>query len=81
MKSQPENAQDLWITFSEASNLLVVAKSTVSKWADKGKFTDNEQTGRNRRLLKSSVLMVKQDIEDEDIKRDAEELRRDNPRF
>jgi len=81
MQSHPKNGQDNWITFAEAASLLVVAKSTISKWADKGRFTDNGQTGRNRKLLKTSVLVVKQQIEDEDIQRDVEELRRDAARL
>ena len=70
-----------WITLAEAGRLLVVSKSTICRWADKGRFTDNGKSGRSRRLLKSSVALVKQLIEDEDIQRDAQELRRDDPKF
>jgi hypothetical protein len=68
---------DSFITFAEAAEIIGVAKGTISKWVKKGWFQDNGQKGQKRRLLKSSVLLVKQKIEDADLKRDVQELRQD----
>lgn len=81
MQSRSDNTQDEWITVAEAAKLLEVTRGTVSKWASQGKFTDNGQSGRDRRLLKSSVLIVKQQIADGDRKKDDEDLWNDDPKF
>ena len=73
--------KDEWITLAEAARMLVVHKSTISRWTEQGRFTDNGKSGRERQLLKSSVTLVKEQIEDEEIKRDARDLRRDDPKF
>lgn len=66
-----------WITFSQAADIIGVTKGTISKWAAEGKFRDNGQKGQQRRLLKTSVLMVKFQKEDEDLKKDVSDLRQD----
>lgn len=68
---------DCYITFAQAAELLAVGKGTVSKWAAAGRMADNGMKGQKRKLLKSSVLLVKQELEDEEIKKDAKELRKD----
>jgi excisionase family DNA binding protein len=71
------NSSDCYITFAQAAELLAVGKGTVSKWAAAGRMTDNGLKGQKRKLLKSSVLLVKQEMEDEEIKKDVKELRKD----
>jgi hypothetical protein len=68
---------DEWMTFSEAAEVVGVTKGTISKWASEGKFRDNGRTDQKRRLLKISVLEVKLQKENEDLKKDALDLRRD----
>lgn len=72
---------DEWITVAAAVVLLDVGKSTVSRWTDKKIIESNGKSGRDRRLLKSSVLMLKQQIEDGDRRKDDEDLRNDDPKF
>ncbi len=62
-----------WMTFAETAKLLGKSKSTVSKWAKKGRFSDNGLQGQKRRLSKASVLLVKRDIEERDRKKDDDE--------
>lgn len=66
-----------WITFTQAAEIIGVSKGTISKWAAEGRFKDNGRTGQKRRLLKSSVLVIKQEIEDNDLKKDIRDLRHD----
>ena len=78
--SIPANDEQ-WVTYKVAAGLLGVRKSTVSKWVKKGRLTDNGKKGRKKRLSKTCVLLVKQEIDDEYLKNDAEELRRDTGRI
>ena len=73
----PEEPDDGYITFQEAADILGIEKGTVSKWSNKGRFKDNGRSGQLRRLLLSSVLLVKHEEEEKDIKKDVRELRRD----
>jgi excisionase family DNA binding protein len=66
-------AQEPWMTFAETAKLLGKSKSTVSKWAKKGRFSDNGLKGQKRRLSKASVLLVKREIEENDRKKDDDE--------
>jgi len=66
----PASDDGQWVTFGETAKLLGISKSTVSKWADKGRFADNGIKGQKRRLSMASVLLVKQEIEDTDRKKD-----------
>jgi len=68
---------DEWIKVSEAAEILSVNTGTVTRWANKGRIKDNENKGRKRRVLKSSVLFLKQSREDSEVLKDAKELRKD----
>jgi excisionase family DNA binding protein len=76
----PENG-DQWLTNREAAKILGVRRGTVSKWAKKGRFSDNGIKGQKKRLSKASVLLVKQEIDDEYIKNDEEDVRNDLRRY
>ncbi len=73
--------KDKWITCAQAAGFLGVSRSTVSRWAKKGKLSDNGEKGQKRRLLRTSLLLIKQQREDEDLVHDVEELRADARRF
>lgn len=68
---------DELMTFTEAAGLLGVNKGTVSRYADAGTILDNGQQGKERRVWKSSVLLWKQREEDEQVLRDARDLKND----
>ena len=70
-----------WMTFAETAKLLGRSKSTVSKWAKKGRFSDNGLKGQKRRLSKASVLLVKREIEEKDDKDDDDDVRYDRRRY
>jgi hypothetical protein len=76
----PENSNQ-WLTNSEAGEILGIHRSTVSKWANKGRFSDNGIKGQKKRLSKASVLLVKQDIDDEYLKNDDEDVCDDRRRY
>ena len=61
----------------EAAKLLGVCTGTVSRWADKGKLRDNKKKGKGRQVTKSSVLLLKQNREDQDRRKDGEEVLQD----
>jgi len=69
-----------WITVTEAADIMFACKGTVSKWAEQGLLQDNGQTRKKRRLLKSSVLMLKQKLEDIQARRERREEREDERR-
>ena len=68
---------DCWITITEAADLLAANRGVISRWASKGKIKDNGKKKRERRVLKSSVLLMKDKIESEDRLRDSAEILRD----
>ena len=70
-----------YITLTEAANILGISKSTASKWAAKGKIKTNGRCGKEKKLSKISVLLVKQEREDEDIAKDVQDLREDAKRI
>ena len=72
-KMPKEDSKTKWVTFGETAKLLGISKSTVSKWANKGRFADNGIKGQKKRLSKASVLLVKQEIEDEYRKKGDDE--------
>lgn len=76
---QPEGKErgDEWIKVSDAAEILSVNTGTVTRWANKGRIKDNEKKVRKRRVLKSSVLFLKQSREDSEVLKDAKELRKD----
>jgi len=69
---------DELISLTQAGELLSVNKGTVGRLADAGKILDNGQEGQNRQVWKSSVLLLKQQREDEELRNDARELRKDS---
>ncbi len=71
------NPSDEWITFKEAAVILGVSKPAVSKWANRELIEDNGKTGQARRLKLSSVLLMKNQREEEPLKKDILDLRRD----
>jgi excisionase family DNA binding protein len=68
---------DDWITVTEAASLLGKHHGTVSRWATAGKLKSNKKKGKDRRILKSSVLLLKNKRECEDVLQDAAEDLRD----
>lgn len=77
LKPAGKERDDEWIKVSEAAEILSVNTGTVTRWANKGRIKDNEKKGRKRRVLKSSVLFLKQSREDSEVLKDAKELRKD----
>lgn len=69
---------DKLITLTEAAALLGVHKGTVSRYANAGTIVDNGQEGQNRRVLESSVLLLKQQREDKEVLQDAKDLKTDS---
>ena len=76
-QSETLQAGDDLLTLREAAKILNVHPGTVSRWADDGKIKDNGKKRRDRRVLKSSVLLMKERLENEDRRSDAEDLLRD----
>ena len=72
---------DELITLTEAAKILGFDKGTVSRYADSGQISDNSIKGQNRRVWKSSVLFLKQQREDEQLRKDARELGKDSKRI
>ena len=72
---------DQWLTNREAAKILGIHRSTVPKWAEKGRFSDNGKKGQKKRLSKASVLLVKREIEDNDARGDDEDVRDDLRRY
>ena len=70
-----------WITVTAAAKLLNKSPGTISNWATIGKVRDNGKKYHQRRILKADVLLIKQEIEDNDAKKDADEERRDKWRM
>lgn len=68
---------DEWITITKAADILCVNKGVISRWADKGDIQDNKEEGRKRRVLKSSVLLKKAKREDEDRRKDTDNVLKD----
>jgi len=69
--------KDQWIKVTEAARLLKVDKGTISRWADEDNIKDNEKKGKKRRVLKSSVLLMKHKRESENQLKDAADVLRD----
>lgn len=75
------NLNDSWITITEAADLLVIHRGVVSRWATEGKIKDNKETGKQRRVLLSDVLLQKHKRENRELLKDAKDLRRDSQQF
>jgi len=72
---------DKLISLTEAAGLLGMNKGTVGRLADAGRILDNEERGKNRRVWKSSVLLLKQRQEDEQLLQEVKDLRIDSERI
>jgi len=72
---------DKWLKVKDAANLLAVNRGVISRWANEGRITGNGKTGKLRRVLKSSVLLLKQDREDAELLEDAKDLHKDSKKF
>ena len=57
--------------------LLGVTKGTVSRWTAQGKLQDNGQSGQGRKVSKTSVLMLKDQRQQQELAEDAADIRRD----
>ncbi|HRS72355.1 MAG TPA: helix-turn-helix domain-containing protein [Anaerohalosphaeraceae bacterium] len=74
--------KDEELTNEQAAELLGVERGTISKFAKTGLLKDNGKSGQNRRVLKSSVLLLKdkrdmeRQIEDAKDKRNVEGARK-----
>lgn len=66
-----------WITITEAAKILGVNKGNASRWANEDKIKDNGKRGRERRISKVSVLLLKDKREREDLVKDAADILRD----
>jgi len=69
---------DQLISLTEAGGLLGVNKGTVCRYADAGAIMDNGEEEQTRKVWKSSVLLLKQRWEDEELLQDVKDLRKDS---
>ena len=69
----PPDGDGQWITVTAAAKLLNKSPGTISNWATIGKVRDNGKKYHQRRILKADVLLIKQEIEDNDAKKDADD--------
>jgi len=76
-RPKPLDSADRWITITKAAEMLGKNAGTVSRWVDEEKIKNNGKKKRERRVLKSSVLLMKDKIESEDQLRDSAEILRD----
>ena len=59
-----------FITFAEAVKITAVSKSTLTKWANKGKISDNGKRGRGKRRIDAASLarhMANRDRQGDDV--------------
>ena len=73
--------EEQWVTVTEAGKLLGKNRGTISHWAKNGKITDNGKKGHLRRVLKTDILLIKQTTEEEDSRRDLQDLQDDSRRI
>ena len=69
------------IRVTDAADLLAVNRGVISRWAKEGKIKHNGKIRGARRVLKSSILLVKQKKEDAELRKDAKDLREDSKRY
>jgi hypothetical protein len=74
-------SKDGWIKLTAAAEILAVNRGTVSRWATEGKIKDNKETGKQKRVLLSSVLLIKHEQENKELLEDAKDLRKDAGNF
>jgi len=66
-----------WVSYKEAADILLVSKATLCRWVKEGKLVGNGKQGRQIRLSKTSVLLAKQDMEEQQLRQDVQDLRKD----
>lgn len=76
-KEQTEKTNDAWIKVTEAASLAGVNPGTITRWANNGDIQDNGKRGKERKVLKSSVLLKKAKREDDDRRKDTDEVLKD----
>jgi hypothetical protein len=65
------------LTQGAFSDILLVSKATLCRWVKEGKLVGNGKQGRQIRLSKTSVLLAKQDMEEQQLRQDVQDLRKD----
>jgi len=70
--------KDELISLTDAAEILSIDKGNVSRLANSDAIKDNGIKGSKRQVWKSSVLFYKHQREDEQLLKDAKELRRDS---
>jgi len=73
--------EDEFITIQEVSVILSVNKGTVSRFVTEGKIKHNGESGKKRRVSKLSVLVLKDEREREQVRKDFDEYREDMKRI
>jgi hypothetical protein len=73
--------EEQWVTMTEAAQMLGKHPGTISYWVQTGKVTDNGKKRYQRRVLKADVALIKQDIEEKDLRKDIRDLRKDAKRI
>ena len=76
-----KTTDDQWITVTAAAKLLKKSLGTICRWVRDGKVRDNGKKRYQRRILKTDILLIKQDTEETDAKKDDDEVQRDEWRM
>jgi hypothetical protein len=78
-----DDLQDMFVADEELTNEQAVellgggiSRGTISKWVNSGLLRDNGYSGRNRRVIKSSVLLLKDKRDKEREHREVEDIHR-----
>jgi hypothetical protein len=66
---------------TEAAQMIGKHPGTISYWVRIGKVTDNGKKRYQRRVLKADIALIKQAIEEKDLRKDMRGLRRDAKRI
>jgi hypothetical protein len=62
------------LTQGAFSDILLVSKATLCRWVKEGKLVGNGKQGRQIRLSKTSVLLAKQDMEEQQLRQEVQDL-------
>ena len=76
-QGQGIDSEDKWISGSEAANILGVHRGTVWRWANEKRIRDNGKARSQRRVSKASVLLLKGKLEEETLRGDIADIRKD----
>ena len=77
----PAGGDGQWITMTEAADLVAKHPATIGRWVQNGKVRDNGKKGRQRRVAKTDILLIKQAAEETDLQADLRELQQDARRI